>query len=508
MKSRKSPSPADPDAAAVRERMRTLLRRATQAEVARKTRVPIANVHRYLRHGKIPISFGTAVCREFGMNPSWLLLGEGTPWVADVTEEVSRGARDLLDLVREMNVVARMRLGALLDRDHARALREMNDALDQFERLRDRMHGAILPAVRDLADRFDRSVQEERLEDAVRMHDAVVQAARLCDDPELSFRLRGTQMNLAMYRGALDEALAIGEDLMRRGMAGTNDERFLREAHRLAAALRRQGRARRACEILRAALLLTRGSDARHARGIVRHTLGIIEMDRGRGREGMALLPGAYARLPPLARAHVFAPHAAAMLMTGAWDPADLPDPPEGAARLRGRGILAATVLFFAFWREEAGFLRRALDLHGPDAAEGDASGAVWPAACRAMLALREGGAPAGGGHPDTIPPLPPGAPRIDSLRASALRARLAHLAGDGAGAREAMGEAIRIVSSLPPGTAPLVRDEALHLRNILAIVPRDARGGTGRLRARAARRVRQLLGRGYAFLAACAADA
>ena len=62
----------------LRARLQQLAQTHSQAELARKTGFPPANVHRFLKAGKVPADFCEALVREFGVNPAWLLAGEGT----------------------------------------------------------------------------------------------------------------------------------------------------------------------------------------------------------------------------------------------------------------------------------------------------------------------------------------------------------------------------------------------------------------------------------------------
>ena len=121
-------------AEAVRGRLNILTENHAQAEIARRTGFPPANVHRFLKGGKIPADFCGAVVREFGINPAWLLTGEGAPRLSDVTEGTMRMAGNVLELVEAMSAVARMRLGSLTGKHHLRVLRELNDALEDHER--------------------------------------------------------------------------------------------------------------------------------------------------------------------------------------------------------------------------------------------------------------------------------------------------------------------------------------------------------------------------------------
>src|SRR5688572_16167527 len=66
-------------------RLRELCKRWPQAEIARRTGASSNNVSRYMRGVRIPLDFGVALVRGLGINPAWLMMGEGTPLLSDVS---------------------------------------------------------------------------------------------------------------------------------------------------------------------------------------------------------------------------------------------------------------------------------------------------------------------------------------------------------------------------------------------------------------------------------------
>ena len=143
---------ADQYNAALRGRLNKLADRFQQVEIARRTGVATANVHRYLRAGRIPAEFCLALIDAFDLSPDWLMKGEGEPITSDLKAATAAKAGDLLDLVKAMNAVARMRLGAVVGDGDRKKLRELSDTLQTFDRLKERMNDRTRPVLARLLD--------------------------------------------------------------------------------------------------------------------------------------------------------------------------------------------------------------------------------------------------------------------------------------------------------------------------------------------------------------------
>ncbi|MCA8946964.1 MAG: helix-turn-helix transcriptional regulator, partial [Planctomycetes bacterium] len=133
-------------------RLATLAEDRSLSDIARRTGTSVANVSRYISGTRIPGEFCAALVRGLGVNPSWLLTGEGSPFLSDVTEGTAQMAGDVLELVEAMNAVTHMRLGALTGKHHLKVLRELNDALLRYEELRARLNAHSAPIFKQLVD--------------------------------------------------------------------------------------------------------------------------------------------------------------------------------------------------------------------------------------------------------------------------------------------------------------------------------------------------------------------
>ncbi|MCA8911330.1 MAG: helix-turn-helix transcriptional regulator [Planctomycetes bacterium] len=174
-------------------RLATLAEERSLSDIARRTGTSVANVSRYLSGTRIPGEFCSNLVRGLGVNPSWLLTGEGSPYLSDVTEGTARMAGDVLELVEAMSAVTHMRLGALTGKHHLRVLRELNDALLRYEELRAKLNGHSAPIFRRLVEDLGKALDGFDMDRAHELRRAAQQVERLCDEPELSRRFTGLQ---------------------------------------------------------------------------------------------------------------------------------------------------------------------------------------------------------------------------------------------------------------------------------------------------------------------------
>src|SRR5262249_23134091 len=159
-----------------------LVKSHNQAEIARKTGVSPANVNRYLRQNRIPASFCASLVNGLGVNPAWLLAGEGTPFLADVGASNEKLAGNLLALLQAMSNVAPMRLGSLAGKKGLSVLRELNDALLSYERLKSRLNEQSRDIFAQVLKDWRAAINDRQEERAIALRKAAEQVSRLCED--------------------------------------------------------------------------------------------------------------------------------------------------------------------------------------------------------------------------------------------------------------------------------------------------------------------------------------
>ena len=182
------------------------------SDIARRTGTSVANVSRYISGTRVPGEFCSALVRGLGVNPSWLLTGEGSPFLSDITESTTRMAGDVLELVEAMNAVTRTRLGALTGKHHLRVLRELNESLLRYEELRGRLNRHSAPILKKLVEDLDAALARLDVDRAQELRRAATQVERLCDEPELSRRFTAQQAHCEV----LDQNTAAAMEYQRR----------------------------------------------------------------------------------------------------------------------------------------------------------------------------------------------------------------------------------------------------------------------------------------------------
>lgn len=275
----------------IRRRLNEFRRKFPQSEIARRTHTPLTNVHRYMHEGKIPAEFCTALVEAFGVNPAWLLLGEGSTLLSEVSAQSAQTGQGLLTLVENMNAVSRLRLGALTGKLNLKVLRELSDAFGTFERLREKLNAQSTPAFASLLGDLARHLNELDLDRAQGACAAAREVSRLCDDEELHTRFAALQSDFEYARGQLESSLdysrRVFSRLLRRGAIREDGE--LRNVVNLVMSLKDTGRYREALRTAIAALALAQ--DHGHSwESYLELELfrGHLETELGWPREGLA----------------------------------------------------------------------------------------------------------------------------------------------------------------------------------------------------------------------------
>ncbi len=340
----------------LRARLQQLAQAHSQAELARKTGFPPANVHRFLKAGKVPADFCEALVREFGVNPAWLLAGEGTAYLADVTAGTERMASNLLELVEAMSAVSRMRLGSLTGKHHMRVLRELSDALNEHERLRVKLNANSLPVFEKLVTDLENVLDKRDVERGSELLKAADQVARLCDDDALLLRLDAQRAYYAFLTGDSEKSAAWRRKVFIRQMAWGEpmDEARILQAQFLVMAVLAMGRVHEALRICNAALALSTGVRGRNW-CVMLATSGLLELDLGDLQGGMAKVYRALPEAAPILHDIYGGYFAKMQLFSGLGDVATcIADSPKASSK-------ALQILRFAAWQEELEPLKMAV---------------------------------------------------------------------------------------------------------------------------------------------------
>ncbi|MBE7491710.1 MAG: hypothetical protein HS108_08165 [Planctomycetes bacterium] len=471
MRNRESPASHQ----ALQRRLRVLAERYSLSEIARRTGTPLASVSRYFRGTRVPAGFCGELATHFGVNPIWLLTGEGVPWTTNVPGHTSAMAGDLLKLVEAMNSVAHARLGALTGKNQLRMLRDLDDALHRFESLRRRLKEHAEPVLSRLLEDIDDAMNRTDVDRAAELHSTIGQVRRFCDAPDLEYRVERACAKYELMRRNPQAALRHQQRVFRLSMGdglftGASD---LEEAIRLAFLLAEAGREQQALSLCLAALeLVPEQGKQWESYPFLAFLTGHYMTNHLRLFEGIERMqrwqPHVTGATRVRATRHMLA---FALLYAGLVQP-------DEAFDFGGESeVKAMNLLYFAIYRADAGYLRRALKYR--DKVRGQ-SADLAPLAyvedyARLLAEVRSGGDEGG---------------RFDRLRRRALEhpqatteqelhvfeTQLLRLLGRAEPARRALCAAEAAITRpvRPARTLLLVR--ALHYRNALELGHRDLR--------------------------------
>lgn len=279
-------------------RVSELCRQFTLSEVARRSQTPISSVHRYVGGARVPAEFCAALVKGLGINPAWLLMGEGAPMLADVPQRTAKVAGGMLEIIEAMNAVSHMRLGSLAGKENRRVLRELDEAMKRHESLRGKLNEHVAPVVKELQQGVSTALERRELTRANELHAALGQLMRFCDDLTLRRNHDAQSAALAYAAGRRHEAVEIQRRsfmaLLGDARASTNE--ILRHAHNLAASMAGIGMNADAMATARAALALV---ESRRDRPPMWHVLqgllGLMELEFGSLATGLPRLTRAMA---------------------------------------------------------------------------------------------------------------------------------------------------------------------------------------------------------------------
>jgi hypothetical protein len=290
----------------LRERLSVIAQRFSQSEISRRTHTPVSSVNRYLNGVRIPGEFCSDLVRGLGVNPAWLLAGEGAPWLAEVRGETGRMAGDLLELVEAMNAVSRMKLGSLAGKPQMRMLRELSDALVTFDNLRGRIDDQSRPIFKQILKDWRESLFKRDADKADALAKAALQVSRLCHDETLAIDF----LSVAAHQAWSENDAARAVHLQRRALLSslaTGDfptETSLAEARRFCVELSNAHRQRESMRYARAFLELARDkAAATESYAVFRSFYGLLRLLNGYADHGVRIVRRALPRMPAPARA-------------------------------------------------------------------------------------------------------------------------------------------------------------------------------------------------------------
>ncbi|MEZ5990993.1 MAG: hypothetical protein R3E76_01385 [Planctomycetota bacterium] len=456
----------------LRVRFNELASRFGQAELSRRTGMPQANVHRYLREGKVPVEFCAALICEFQVSPIWLLEGRGGMLRSEVRKPIADMGGDLLELVETMNSVSRMRIGAVAGQRDLTTLRELSDSMDAFDSLREKLNLRSRPLLGAVLDELGEAVDRMDLDRAATLRLTAQQLARLTTDDMLLEKLDSHEGGFAYLSGNLENAIASERKVFARRMvdARIHNEDDLTRARNLAMALRDSGRLKEARRFVRASLALSeddcRGSSVRHQ---MRMFEAHLDADLGDIRTGLDKAARAFAEIKD---DYFFAgiSYSYIQLLAGLWTV------PEALPFGRMSGGKARMLTRFAAGIEDVEGLSACLPALIGSPPEGLPEHEYDTTLARLILDLLKGGKRRVEDYDELATKYPPriASPHLRSVMVSLHRAQIARLCGDTRTLKQESTKCEQAWRDVPEELYVKVEWLLPHFRNLEAIPPRQ----------------------------------
>lgn len=480
-------NPLDDRRDQVAQRLNTLAERYSQSEIARKTGASRNNINRYLHGTRMPTEVASALVDGLGVNPVWLLTGEGATYLTDVTGDISRSAGDLLELVKAMNAVAQMRMGSLAGKHHLTVLRELNDALGDFERLREGLDERTAPIMKEMLTRYRAALEKRELDLADDLRSALLQVSRICHDEALHEEFLREQAWHETYFGDREVAVQLQREIFRRVFTRSHrlTDELCVEARDIVTFVGASGRIREALRIGHSVLAMADGDEDSDDFHVLNNTVAHGELAAGRMDLAMPRLMSHAPRLSPKRRGSAATTTSAILLTSGNANFDEVCAFQPEYDQYRGR-----TMVQMAIWLEQPEVLERACSHFiglGP-AIDEHLFIARYARCLNDLMAGRQGA------WRDLYERDLPEFRKLrkgehESMQPLNYMVQLPRLAGDEKLALENLKTAVRKLAAMPYEFTPAVMQLAEHHRNVLKLVPED---GKDRLLAPARRQARQ----------------
>ena len=471
----------DPESA-LRARLAHVTSRYSQAEIARRLGRPLSTVNNYLHGTRVPAALCADLVEHLGVNPAWLLAGEGEPFLADITPDAAATRDRLLELVRVMRSLSRLRLGALAGRPDRKALREATDALSEYENLRAELAGSFGRSLRELLGDAGRALQSGEVTRANGLLRAAVQLAPLAGPgPEqvelehllaLSARMTGNEEvalagNARAFRQSLPLAVELGGD-------------FYAYAYNYARSLFVEQRPAQALDVCQVALaLVPRLAETAPQRALVELAAGWALATQGKVLAGLVRMAVHAGDMPEALRAAIGEPRLVlTRLMAGVIEF-------EHALAAAARESHVAEMLAqWTIWSEYPAQLYAVFAL----LQRFQAGGEVGEERRFGVLGLISAFRDAAAGRLQRLPEPPAGEPAFERFNRLVMRTQALRLAGREAAARKLMLLARRELHALPQGVQPRALVLGAHYRSVLRLLPARTGRRDGSLREEALR--------------------
>jgi hypothetical protein len=280
------------DTEALRGRLRLVAEQHSQNEIARRTGAGKANVHRYLRAGRVPGDFLQRLIHAFGLNPAWLLIGRGEMLEVRVSEAAAAESQQLLELVVKLNAVGHERLGAMGEAP-VRMVRELADALARNQELQKRIIERARPVFVKLLNEYRVLIGQHRHQETADVLPALRQLVKLTQSPSMQANVDMLEAVQCFFEGDYTRQRELHNSALAALLnAGRlRDAQFMRLTYNTCVGLASAGRLSESARLANAVLQLADSDPPRWVEDwLLRVPQAVLDMQTGRLGPALSVL--------------------------------------------------------------------------------------------------------------------------------------------------------------------------------------------------------------------------
>ena len=205
------------------ERLRYLAHSIPGAEIARKSGATQSAVARYMKGASMPLEFGIGLVAGLGVNPEWLLTGQGPVLLSDVRPATASAAAEMLDLIGSLRDVESVGFDIQPGESMMAFGGRTHEAMREHAKIKANLDRRVLPVFSRLLDALGNAAMARNTTAAASLNRLLEQLSHLCGSQQLLNRFGMMKAKNALHTQRMDVALTHLRALVRQAMLDAHD---------------------------------------------------------------------------------------------------------------------------------------------------------------------------------------------------------------------------------------------------------------------------------------------